>query len=121
MRLIQGVLRDIYDSEELKIDLERSKAISKVIDQLCATVDGSSAFSELYELVGKEVEQKKELEKEPAAKRNLFQASYMYLAKGLPIVLKRLGKEQPGSISDPLLWQVRARAACIDVASPVPT
>ena len=40
------ILRNIYDSEELIIDLNGSKAIAKTIEKLCAT--GNSAFNYLY-------------------------------------------------------------------------
>ena len=40
------ILRDIYDSEELKIDSNRCKAIAKTIEMLCTT--GNSAFNDLY-------------------------------------------------------------------------
>ncbi|XP_065894855.1 uncharacterized protein [Dysidea avara] len=97
----KDILRDVYDSEELKIDSQRSKSIAKVIDQLC--VSENTAFSDLFSLVSKEVEQKR---KEPAAIRNSFQACYMYQAERLPVVLQQLGKEQQGSMNDSLLWQM---------------
>ena len=40
------ILCNIYDSEELIIDLNGSKAIAKTIEKLCAT--GNSAFNDLY-------------------------------------------------------------------------
>ena len=108
----KDILRDVYDSEELKIDSQRSKSIAKVIDQLC--VSENTAFSDLFSLVSKEVEQKR---KEPAAIRNSFQACYMYQAERLPVVLQQLGKEQQGSMNDSLLWQVNALSiACSIIA-----
>ena len=43
------VLRDIYDSEELKIDSNRSRAIAKTIEMLCT--DENSLFNDLYDEV----------------------------------------------------------------------
>ena len=42
----------------------------------------------------------------PATKGNQFQALYMYQAETLPGLLKKLGKEERGSMNDPILWQV---------------
>ena len=115
--IYKEVLRDIYCSEELKIESKRCKKISSTIDTLCT--GENTSFCALFELVSKEIEQKKEL----SAKCKLFkfQASYMYQAERLPVVLQRLGKEEEGSVNDSILWQVAEliiisasyRSACI--------
>ena len=101
---IYKVLRDIYCSEELKIESKRCKNFSSTIDTLC-TGENTTSFCALFELVSKEIEQKK---KELSAKCKLFkfQASYMYQAERLPVVLQRLGKEEEGNVNDSILWQV---------------
>ena len=45
----KDVLRNIYDSEELKIDSNRSKAIAKTIEMLCT--GENSLFNNLYDEV----------------------------------------------------------------------
>ena len=102
--IYKEVLRDIYCSEELKIESKRCKKISSTIDTLC-TGENTTSFCALFELVSKEIEQKK---KELSAKCKLFkfQASYMYQAERLPVVLQHLGKEEEGSVNDSILWQV---------------
>jgi len=88
------ILRDVYDSDELKIDSQRSKSIAKVIDQLC--LSENTSFSKLFSLVSKEVEKKK---KKPAAIHNSFQAcqverSPVVLQQGerSPVLFQQLGK-----------------------------
>ena len=88
---------------------------------MCTPGKNTTSFCALFELVSKEIEQKK---KELSAKCKLFkfQASYMYQAERLPVVLQRLGrKEEEGSVNDSILWQVAElaiisasyRSACI--------
>ena len=51
------ILRDIYDSEELKIDSNRCKAITKTIEMLYTTEN--SAFNDMYSEVASGIEKKK--------------------------------------------------------------
>ena len=105
----KDVLRDIYYSEELKIESKRCTQIRKTIDALCT--EENFAFSTLYSMISKDIDQEK---KELDVKRNLFQVSYMYQAERLPVLLQRLGKEEEGSINDSILWQV-SRPSLISV------
>ena len=96
------ILRDIYDSEELKIDSNRCKAIAKTIEMLCTTEN--SAFNDMYGEVASDIEKKKS---EPTTKKKKQpQALYLYQVERLPVLLKKLGKEERGSINDSILWQV---------------
>jgi len=52
----KDILREVYDSEELKIDSQQSKNIAKVIDQLC--VSENCSFIKVFSIVSKEVEKK---------------------------------------------------------------
>ena len=90
--IYKEVLRDIYCSEELKIESKRCKKISSTIDTLC-TGENITSFCALFELVSKEIEQKK---KKLSAKCKLFK----FQAERLPVVLQRLGKEEEGSVND---------------------
>ena len=105
----KDVLRDIYYSEELKIESKRCTQIRKTIDVLCT--EENFAFSTLYSMISKDIDQEK---KELDVKRNLFQVSYMYQAERLPVLLQRLGKEEEGSMNDSILWQV-SRPSLISV------
>ena len=51
------ILRDIYDSEELKIDSNRHKAIAKTIEMLYTTE--YFAFNGMYSEVASDIENKK--------------------------------------------------------------
>lgn len=102
------LLRDVYNSEELKIESKRCKAISNTIDALCRV--NNTDFSALYEVVRKEIYQRK---KELSAKHKSCQAAYMYQAERLPVVLQQLGKEEEGSMNDSILWQVRIHVCLI--------
>ena len=69
---------------------------------LCATEN--SAFSDMYGEVASDIEKKKS---EPTTKKKKQpQALYLYQVERLPVLLKKLGKEERGSINDSILWQV---------------
>ena len=51
------ILRDTYDSEELKIDSNQCKAIAKTIEMLYITEN--SAFNGMYSEVAGDIEKKK--------------------------------------------------------------
>ena len=53
--IYKEVLRDMYCSEELKIESKRCKKISSTIDTLC-TGENTTSFCALFELVSKEIE-----------------------------------------------------------------
>ena len=98
------LLRDIYDSEELKIESERCKALKCTIEELCTRQN--TAFLAVVEKVRKEINVKKSV-----AKHNLYQACYMFQVERLPVLLGQLGKEhqdtcKEGNITDSILWQV---------------
>ena len=98
------VLRDIYYSEELKVESKRSKQLASTIDRLC--IAKPTIFFNLLEAVSKEIDVKKKELTGVNAKRRMHQASYMYQVERLPVVLRCLGKEEEGSMNDTILWQV---------------
>ena len=67
------VLRDIYYSEDLKIQSNRSKRSLVTIEGLCAREN--TDFCAAYKIVSKEIQEKK---KTVTAKQKLFQAAYLY-------------------------------------------
>ena len=97
----QEVLRDIYFSEDLKIQFDRCKNILVTIDVLC--VKENNDFCAMYKLIREEIQEKR---KTVTVKQKLFQAAYLYQVERLPIVLQRLGTEEEGSMNDIILWQV---------------
>ena len=76
-----------YDSEEMKVESERCKALKSTIETLCT--EKNTAFYSIFKKVGEEIDQKR---KKSAAKRNLFQACYMYQTERLPALLERITK-----------------------------
>jgi len=97
----KDVLRDIYYSEDLKIQSNRCKKISATIEDLCTRENGD--FCAVYKIVSEEIKEKR---KKVTAKQKLFQAAYLYQVEKLPAALQRLGNEEEGSMSDIILWQV---------------
>ena len=104
-RFYKNILRDIYDSEEMKIESERCKVLKSTIDSLCT--EENVAFYSVFKKIREEIDLER---KKSSAKRNLFQACYMYQAERLPVVLQQLAKEHKdagdGNIDDCILWQV---------------
>lgn len=109
-RSYKDILRDIYDSEEMKIESERCKALKRTIETLCT--GENQAFYSLFKKVREELIDLKK--KESVAKRNLFQACYIYQAERLPVLQQQqqlaIGMEHQdigeGGINDCILWQV---------------
>jgi len=99
------ILRDIYDSEELKIESERCRALKGTIETLCTKENHT--FIEVFE-IWKEIDMKTKKIRLPS--ENLFQASYMFQVERLPVLLGQLGKEHQdtrnGAITDSILCQV---------------
>ena len=89
-----NILRDIFESEELKIDSMRCNALKKTIDVLCVTENNS--FKAMFLKISKDVESTN-LKGSPGK-------VFIYLAEKLPVLLKDLGEVIPGSITDPILW-----------------
>ena len=104
VNVYKEVLRDIYYSEELKLESKRCKQLASTIDGLC--IEKPAKFFALLEVVSKEIEVKKKELSGVNAKRKIYQASYMYQVERLPVVLQCLGKEEEGSMNDNILWQV---------------
>jgi len=95
------LLRDIYDSEELKIESERCRALKGTIEELCTRQN--TAFLAVIEKLRKEIDVKKK----SVGNGNLYKACYMYQVERLPVLVGQLGKDhQEGSMSDSILWQV---------------
>ena len=86
------VLRDIFDSEEFKIEPKYSEKLKKTIQRICE--DGDEEFEKCYERVRKEVEElvatsrvnKKE---QPYYFRDMF----LYMTEKLPKVLEDLMRD----------------------------
>ena len=101
--LYNDILRDIYDSEELKIKSDRCRALKVPLKNYALD---RTVFLVVIEKLRKEIDAKKLV-----GKRNLYQVSYMYQVERLPVLVEELGKEQQdtrkeGSMTDSILWQV---------------
>lgn len=91
-----SVLRDIFESEELKIDSVRSKTMKETINELC--VKENEEFRVIFVRISEDIEERKKSKGSP---QNVFS----YVAESE--LLTNLGEVVPGSITDPILWQVR--------------
>ena len=98
----KSVLRDICDSEELKIDSKYSHKIKETLQKLC--LDGDQRFEKCYERVRKELEGVITASKDKNKEQPYFRGMFLYLAEKLPKVLKEF--ELPKDYDDPIIWQV---------------
>ena len=76
----KSVLRDIFDSEELKIESEYSRSIKTTIQEICE--EGNDEFEECFLKVKEDVVKAKDSYKE----EDCFGEMYLYLAEELPKV-----------------------------------
>ena len=92
----KAVLRDIFDSEELKIDSEYSKSLKKSIQEICEGEDAEfeRCFLDVQQAVANLKTDKEEY---------CFDKMYLYLAEELPKAIEKSSTEH----RDPILWQVR--------------
>jgi len=96
------VLRDVFESEELKIHSDYSATIRQTIEEICT--GSSSKFEECFLRVKEGV---CVIKGESNAKEPCFRKMYLFLVEKLPELIKSL----PERLNDPILWQV----ALVDV------
>ena len=94
-----SVLWDIFESEELKIDSVRSKTMKEIINELC--VKENEEFRAIFVRISEDIEERKKSKGWKESPQNVFS----YVAESE--LLTNLGEMVPGSITDPILWQVR--------------
>lgn len=99
------ILRDIYESEEMKIDSSRSTKLKETINVLC--INGDEEFDKLFAVVNKDIGKIRKENTGGNMADPLLVEMYRYQAEDLPERLKsvKLNKDSD-SIRDPLLWQV---------------
>ena len=103
-KLLKAILRDIYGSEELKIQSNRCKLLKETIDALCAGPN-DIAFSKTFDKLRKDIVDEKKKKKEQGMSKGC-RVLYLYQVERLPHILSRLGVEKAGSSNDCILWQV---------------
>ena len=99
----KSLLRDIYDSEDLKIKGERSKRIRNTIHRLCSETiekEDLESFVVSFNKVQSNVQGIKDACKQ--TEQDLFQRLFQYQANCLSLVTQCL----PTDLKDPILWQV---------------
>ena len=113
------ILRDIFDSEEFKIESNYSEKLKKTIQRICE--DGDEEFEKCYERVRKEVEELVATSRVNKKEQPYFRDMFLYTTEKLPKVLEDLTRdlrqdltedlmaaEQPSCNyrGDPIIWQV---------------
>ena len=101
----KNILRDIYDSEELKIDSERSKELKGLLDQLCTAAPEDTnlrLFQECFAAVDNDITQIKKEAKTTKEERPYFKRMFLYQAQRLSPTIQGL----PENLRDPIMWQV---------------
>ena len=91
------VLRDVFESEELRIQSNYSTAIKQAIEEVCTGC--SRKFEECFLRVkeGLSAAKGKSNTNEPC-----FRKMYLFLAEKLPALIQKL----PERLNDPILWKV---------------
>ena len=95
-------MRDICDSEELKVDSKYSKKTRETLQQLC--LNGNERFEKCYQRVREELESIIKASKEKNEAQPYFRGMFLYLAEELPKALKDC--DLPSGYDDPIVWQV---------------
>jgi len=101
----KSVLRDLYDSEELRIKSNRSKVTRTLLDELCtARLDDPilCLFDKCYTIVETDIERLKKEAASTKEEKPYFKRMFHYQAKSLPTVIQVL----PDKLKDPVMWQV---------------
>ena len=93
----KGVLRDIYLSEELKIDSQYSMRLKGTIERLCTAADDK--FDKCFMKVCTDLIA---ITKDSKKKQPCFSKMYLYLTENMHKALEEL----PQEYRDPILWQV---------------
>ena len=92
----KSVLRDIYLSEELKIDSLYSIRLKGTIERLCTAADDK--FDKCFMKVCTDLA----ITKDSKKKQPCFSKMYLYLTENMHKALEEL----PQEYRDPILWQV---------------
>ena len=92
-----SVLRDLLDSEELKISSSYSSSLKATIEKIV------NERSEVFERCFLEVKEAVEKVRTCGKEQPYFRGMFLYLAQELPKILQKLPKDY----NDPIVWQVR--------------
>ena len=77
------VLRDIYDSEEMKIDSTYTRTIRSTIEELCSTSQRDKQFKQQYLTVLEATERIINKAKTDKKEEPFFREMFLYLAEDL--------------------------------------
>ena len=77
------VLRDIYDSEEMKIDSTYTRTIRSTIEELCSTSQRDKQFEQQYLTVLEATERIIKKAKTDKKEEPFFREMFLYLAEDL--------------------------------------
>ena len=88
MKKKEMIFRDIYKSEELKLDSSRSKILKRTLDDLQLCVNDSTEFDEVFRKVCGDVIKIRKENPDKGTKEPLLQQMFRYQAETLPDRLK---------------------------------
>ena len=94
------IVRDLWDSEEFKINSKYSETLKNTVEKICS--EGSAPFEQCFLEVTEAVERMVKSNDGVNKEQPNFRDMYLYLAKELPKVLEKLSSDY----NDPILWQV---------------
>ena len=104
------LLRDIFYSEELRIDSQFAANLKEKLDELCrgqVPEEQSSTFQCCYTAVKLDVKAKKNAIRMRGAGREIsYKDIYLYQAEEVPKLLAKFPSQLTDSLREPILWQV---------------
>ena len=86
----KSVLRDIYLSEELKIDSQYSQRLKDTIEKLCAATAENDKFNECFMKVRKDLTA---ITKDSKKKQPCFSKMYLYMTEKMHKAIEELPRD----------------------------
>ena len=92
-----SVVRDLWDSEELKIESEYISSLKATVEKICS--ERSEIFEQCFEEVKEGIERVRAINSVESKEQPYFRGMYLYLAQELLGALEKL----PKWYNDPIL------------------
>jgi len=102
------LLRDVYYSEELKIDSQFAEKLKMKLDELCSgkiPEEESTAFQHCFSVVEANIKSKKN-DIRRGGREISYKDVYLYQAEQVPDLIAKFPPLLTDSLREPILWQV---------------